>query len=151
MKQTDPIVEYRIRVLSIGLIVSWLGLIVVGIWAITAEDIDWTAIGTLLGVVFVTLVIVSVAPWRTLMRKGIADWFLLPWTFIMMGTILILELSRNERPSGIGFLIVTFFAAATLRKNSSLVAVGVIATAGYGFALYEWAGIESASPLLSFL
>ena len=148
---TDPIVEYRIRVLSIGLIVSWLGLIVVGIWAITAEDIDWTIIGTLLGVVFVTLVIVSVAPWRTLMRKGIADWFLIPWSFIMMGTILILELSRSERPSGIGFLIVTFFAAATLRRNSSLIAVGVIATAGYGFALYEWAGIESVSPLLSFL
>lgn len=151
MTQTDPIVEYRIRVLSIGLIVSWLGLIVVGIWALTADDLDWTVIGTVLGVVFVTLVIVSLAPWRTMMRSGIADWFLIAWSFIMMGTILILELSRSERPSGIGFLIVTFFAAATLMRNSSLIAVGIIATVAYGFALYDWAGIESASPLLSFL
>ena len=151
MNETDPIIEYRIRVLSTGLIVSWLGLIVVGSWALTADDIDWTITGTLLGGVFVTLVIVSLAPWRTMMRSGIADWFLIAWSFIMMGTILILELSRVERPSGIGFLIVTFFAAATLMRNSSLIAVGVIATVAYGSALYDWAGIESASPLLSFL
>jgi len=151
VNETDPIIEYRIRVLSTGLIVSWLGLIVVGSWALTADDIDWTITGTLLGGVFVTLVIVSLAPWRTMMRSGIADWFLIAWSFIMMGTILILELSRVERPSGIGFLIVTFFAAATLMRNSSLIAVGVIATVAYGSALYDWAGIESASPLLSFL
>ena len=151
MSQTDPIIEYRIRVLSTGLIVSWFGLVLVGIWAATADDIDWTVTGIVLGIVFVTLVIVTLAPWRTMMRSGIADWFIVAWSVITMATILILELTRPGRPSGVGFIIVTFFAAATLTRNSPLIAVGVIATIAYGFSLYEWAGLESASPILSFL
>ena len=52
--QTDPIIEYRIRVLSTGLIVSWFGLLLAAIGAATAEDVNWSVTGTALGVMFVT-------------------------------------------------------------------------------------------------
>ncbi|MDJ0791317.1 MAG: ATP-binding protein [Acidimicrobiia bacterium] len=154
--QTDPIIEYRIRVLSTGLIVSWFGLLLAAIGAATAEDVNWSVTGTALGVMFVTLVIVTFAPWRTMMRSGVADWFLVIWSVITIIMVLLFELSRDDRPSGMGFLIVTFFAAATLLRTSALVGVGFVATLAYGYALFEsteleYTSIESASPVLSFL
>lgn len=151
MNETDPIIEYRIRVLSTGLIVSWFGLILLGIWALTSDKVEWAVRGTVLGILVVGLIIVTIAPWRTMMRSGLADWVLLAWSIIAILAILLFELERSDRPSGIGFLIVTFFAAATLMRASGLLAVGFAATFAYGFALFEYAGIESASTVLSFL
>jgi signal transduction histidine kinase len=69
--------------------------------------------------------------------------------------VLLFELSRDDRPSGMGVLIVTFFAAATPLRTTALVGVGVVATVAYGYALFEsaelYASLESASPVLSFL
>ena len=37
MERTDPIIDYRLRVILTGLIVSWFGLIVLAIWAVTSD------------------------------------------------------------------------------------------------------------------
>ena len=156
VNQTDPIIEYRIRVLSTGLIVSWFGLALAVVGVVTAENVNWSVAGTALGVMLATLLIVTFAPWRTMMRTEVADWFLVVWSIITIIMILLFDLNRADRPSAMGFLIVTFFAAATLLRTTALIGVGVVATFAYGYALFEsaelaYASLETASPMLSFL
>jgi len=85
----------------------------------------------------VGLVLLTIAPWRRMLASGVGDWVLLTWNVIALVTILLYEVSRPESPADLGFLLITFFAAATLIPNRALIVVGVISTAAYGFALVE--------------
>ncbi len=154
MEQTEPIIEYRIRVLTTGLIVSWLGLAVFGIWGFTESSLSGPTLIALLAVSAVGLVILTFAPWRTMMRSGIADWVLLAWSLIALSAIEVFELTTTTRPSGIAFILITFFAAATLMASPALVLVGVATVAGYTVALLDHGGLDGlglAVNLLAFV
>jgi signal transduction histidine kinase len=154
VEQTEPIIEYRIRVLTTGLIVSWLGLAVFGIWGFTESALPGPTLIALLAVSAVGLVILTFAPWRTMMRSGIADWVLLAWSLIALSAIEVFELTTTTRPSGIAFILITFFAAATLMASPALVLVGVATVAGYTVALLDHGGLDGlglAVNLLAFV
>jgi signal transduction histidine kinase len=154
VEQTEPIIEYRIRVVTTGLIVSWLGLAVFGIWGFTESAASRPTLIGVLAVSFVGLMILTFAPWRTMMRSGIADWVLLAWSVIALAAIVLFELTTTARPSGIAFLLVTFFAAATLMASPALVLVGVASAGAYGAALIDHGGLDSVGlsvKLLAFI
>ena len=151
MERTDPIIDYRLRVILTGLIVSWFGLIVLGIWAITDDAYSVVAAVAILVSMAIGLLIVTFAPWRRLLESGFGDWILLAWTVIALAAILAFELGREQPPSGIGFLLMTFFAAATLMRNGALLAVGITATIAYGFAIVEYGSDDLQSVLVNFL
>ena len=142
MDRTDPIIEYRIRVIATGLIVSWLGLAALAIWAFTSADFETVPLAVALGAVFIGLVILSVAPWRTMLASGVGNWVLLMWSLITLMGIVVFEAAREGRPAAISFLLVTFFAAATLLPNGAMLAVAIASTVTYGLAIYDEGGFE---------
>lgn len=137
MEQTQPIIDYRIRVITTGLIVSWLGLVLLGIWSVTRSDLGMVATIVMLAALAIGLVLLTIAPWRRMLGSSLGDWVLLAWNVIALATILLYEVSRPESPADLGFLLITFFAAATLIPNRALIVIGVTSTAAYGFALLE--------------
>lgn len=145
--QADPIIEYRIRVIATGLIVSWFGLIAITIWIVTTTTLPVATQAIVLGGFFVGLVILSVAPWRTMLDSGIGDWVLLAWSIITLLAVLMFEITRQGAPAGVSFLLVTLFAAATLMPNTALLAVGIVSTLLYTIALVDDAGIDGLDSL----
>lgn len=151
MDRTDPIVDYRLRVITTGLIVSWFGLAVFVIWTITSGVFSVTLMSVLISVFAIGLLIVTLAPWRRLIDSGIADWMLLAWTVIILMAVFVVETSTEETPAGTGFLLITFFAAATLMRNGALLAVGIASTLAYAFAVFEVSGVESVPSAVNAL
>lgn len=151
MDRTDPIVEYRIRVIGTGLIVSWLAFAAASIWIFTSGDFDTVPLAVATGSVFAGLVIVSIAPWRTMLASGIGDWVLLAWCSITLLGILVIEAARDGSPAAIGFLLVTFFAAATLLPNGAMLTVAIGSTVIYGAAVYEEFGIDGLTGSIDLL
>jgi signal transduction histidine kinase len=145
--QADPILEYRIRVIATGLIVSWFGLIAIAIWSITTTNLPVATQAVVLGSFLVGLVILSVAPWRTMLQSGIGDWVLLAWSIITLLAVMTFEITREGAPAGVSFLLVTLFAAATLMPNAALLAVGIVSTLLYAIALVDDAGPDGLDGL----
>lgn len=153
MDRSDPIIEYRVRVIATGLIISWFGLIAVAVWSFTSVDLDPVPRITILSAFTVGLIILSIAPWRTMLASGVGDWVILAWSVITLLAVLLFESSREGAPSSISFLLVVFFAAATLVPNAAMLSVGVASTAMYGIAVYDesgLSGIASSVNLLAF-
>ena len=155
MQGNDPIIDYRIRVVTTGLIISWFGLIVFAIWSMTVDAVSGIYLWTFLGGLLVALILITITPWRSMIRSGTAEWVLLAWSLAMLASVIVFETARrDEVASGIGFLLVTFFAAATLMPNSSLLAVGIASTVAYGASLFGTADITDApvaGALLAYL
>jgi signal transduction histidine kinase len=151
VEQTQPIIDYRIRVITTGLIVSWLGLVLLGIWSVAESDLGTITTVVMLAALAVGMVLLTIAPWRRLLTSGIGDWVLLAWNIIGLAAILLYEVSRPESPADLGFLLVIFFAAATLVPNRALIIVGFTSTAAYGFAILEASETPTAAGGASIL
>lgn len=142
MQGTDPIAEYRIRVITTGLIVTWLGFVLFSVWAFAFHDS--TAVAAIeVGSAFIGLVLLTIAPWRRLLGSGLADTALMVWCVLALMGLLAFELGSPSTPTGLGLLIVVFFAAATLMSNLSLIVVGLIATVTHAIALLTLEGADT--------
>lgn len=139
VERTDPIIEYRSRVITIGLIISWLGFVLFSIWVFVSHDSTLVAAGEV-GALFVGLVLLTIAPWRRFTESGLADVMLVAWCVLALLALLVFEMATDSVPTGIGFLIVVFFAAATLMANVGLVTVGIAATIINLIALLDYDG-----------
>jgi len=151
MEQTQPIIDYRIRVITTGLIVSWLGMVLFAIWSVAESDLGVVGLVVVLSALFIGLVLLTIAPWRRLLDSQLGDWFLVIWSVIALAVILFFEVLRPESPGDLGFVLVTFFAAATLIPNRPLIAIGIASTTAYGVALVETGPIDAASSGASML
>lgn len=149
MDRDDPIIEYRIRVIATGLIVSWFGFVAGTIWSLTSADPDIVSLSIALGALFVGLVLLSIAPWRTMLASGIGNWVLLAWSVVTLVALVVFEAMRGGAPSPISFLLVTFFAAATLLPSGAMLAVAIASTATYGVALYDEFGVEGLTESIT--
>jgi signal transduction histidine kinase len=83
--------------------------------------------------------------------SGIADWLILGWCLAALLAQLAIELRGGHVPSGIGFLLVPFFAAATAVAIPVLIVVEVASLSAYWVALGESTGYFSASAGTSLL
>jgi signal transduction histidine kinase len=142
----DLIIDYRIRVIHTGLIISWLSIIMFTLWAISIDIANVAAIATIVGSFAAGLLILTFAPWRTMLASSVADWTILLWTFGALLGVLIYETTSTGTPSGIGFLLIMFFAAATLIPNSSMITVGIGITIGFGTVILS-SDLTSTSEL----
>lgn len=138
----DLIIDYRIRVIHTGLIVSWFGMVMFLIWVLSLDAVIDLAVTTMLGGFAVGLLIVTLAPWRTMLTSGVGDWTILIWSVAALLPIILYETSTIEDPNGIGLLLVIFFAAATLIPSRALITLGIGATVAFGAAVYGAGDIE---------
>jgi signal transduction histidine kinase len=143
----DLVIDYRIRVIHTGLIVSWLGIITFTIWALSLDSVNKLGIVIIVGAYVAGLLIVTFAPWRTMLASSIADWTILVWTFGALIAVLIFETTSTGTPSGIGFLLIMFFAAATLIPDRAMITVGIGTTVGFGAVLLA-AGLDAPSEFI---
>ncbi|GMR02690.1 MAG: hypothetical protein BMS9Abin20_1036 [Acidimicrobiia bacterium] len=139
----DLIIDYRVRVITTGLIVSWLGFIIFALWTLSLDVIDTTATILALGGFLAGLLILTFAPWRSLLVSHVGNWLLVVWSIAATLAIYMLEINRAGQPSGIGFLLVVFFAAATLVPDRTLITIGAISSVAYAAVVITANGFET--------
>lgn len=127
-----------------GLIVSWLAMIMLVIWALSTELVNGAATVVIIGSLTVGLLIVTFAPWRTMVTSSVSDWTILAWIVAALLAVLMHETASTGTPNGIGFLLILFFAAATLIPNTAMIAVGISTTIAFS-AVILTSGITSPS------
>jgi signal transduction histidine kinase len=145
------VIEYRARVIRIGLIVSWLAVGIFIVWGITRSTENRAAVVVVATALVAALILLSLTPWRRAFVSGIADWLILGWCLAALLAQLAIELRGGHVPSGIGFLLVPFFAAATAVAIPVLIVVEVASLSAYWVALGESTGYFSASAGTSLL
>lgn len=144
-------IDYRIRVIRTGLIVSWLGMIALTLWALSLESVNEFAVVVALGSFAVGLLIVTFAPWRAMLTSQVSDWTILVWIFAALLAVLIYETTSMGTPNGTGFLLVLFFAAATLIPTRAMITVAVGTTITYSAAVLTSGVTEASSFVGAFL
>jgi K+-sensing histidine kinase KdpD len=147
----DLMIDYRIRVIRTGLIVSWLGMIALTLWALSLESVNEFAVVVALGSFAVGLLIVTFAPWRAMLTSQVSDWTILVWIFAALLAVLIYETTSTGTPNGTGFLLVLFFAAATLIPTRAMITVAVGTTITYSAAVLTSGVTEASSFVGAFL
>ena len=132
-----------------GLIVSWLAMLMFTVWALSLEPTNGIAVATVLGGFAAGLVILTFAPWRTMLTSPVADWTILLWAIAALLAVLTYETVSAGTPNGIGFLLVLFFAAATLIPNRSVITLGIGITIAFGASVIS-AGVTELTTFSGF-
>lgn len=133
------------------MIVSWLAVGIFIVWGITRSTENRAAVVVVATALVAALIVLSLTPWRRAFASGIADWLILGWCLAALLAQLAIELRGGHVPSGIGFLLVPFFAAATAVAIPVLIVVEVASLSAYWVALGESTGYFSASAGTSLL
>ncbi len=145
MADRDLIVDYRIRVIHAGLIVSWFGMIIFLLWVLTlGVSIDF-AVMTMVGGFAVGLVIITFAPWRTMLESSVGDWTILIWSVAALLMVILYETASIDVPNGISIILVIFFAAATLIPNRAVITLGIAASILFGAAIHAASDVASTT------
>lgn len=137
--------DYRVRVINTGLIVSWLALAIFAIWALSTDDGSRTTDVIAVGGLFIGLVALTVIPWRRTLTSAVADWLIVTWTFGALAAQLFVTVQGAGQSAAIGFLLVSFFAAAAAVRTPALVVINVGAVLAYWFSLGQTIGYASSS------
>ncbi|MFV2001297.1 MAG: GAF domain-containing protein, partial [Acidimicrobiia bacterium] len=145
MGERDLIIDYRVRVITTGLVVSWFGFVIFALWILSLEDVDTAATIIALGGFLFGLVILTFAPWRSLLASRLGDWLLVVWTVAAILAVMMFEVRRALQPNGIGFLLITFFAAATLVPNRTLITIGGISGVAYAATVVAANGFDTVA------
>jgi signal transduction histidine kinase len=138
-------IDYRVRVINTGLILSWFGFIAFGLWAISVDDPDRTSELAITAALGVALIVLTLIPWRRTFDSPITDWLVAVWCIGALLALMVVELSTTTIPSAIGFLMVPFFAAATAIAIQPVLAVGAGSVLAYLVTLAESTGYVSAT------
>lgn len=152
LTERNMIVDYRIRVIHAGLIVSWVALLLFLFWVMSL-DIFRDA-GAVLGGFTAGLVILTLAPWRSMLTSSVGDWAILMWSAAALMAVIIHEVTLGGQTNGVGFLLVLFFATATLLPDRALITLGVatiITFSGTVFAASNVTVTVLAELLLPFI
>jgi signal transduction histidine kinase len=145
----DLIIDFRARVIHTGLIISWLAMLMFTVWALSLDATSGIAVATMLGGFAAGLLILTFAPWRTMLTSSIADWTILLWAVAALLAVLTYETVSEGTPNGIGFLLVLFFAAATLIPNRSVITLGIGVTIAFGASVIA-AGVTELTTFAGF-
>ncbi len=152
LTERNMIVGYRIRVIHAGLIVSWVALLLFLFWVMSL-DIFRDA-GAVLGGFTAGLVILTLAPWRSMLTSSVGDWAILMWSAAALMAVMIHKVTLGGQTNGVGFLLVLFFATATLLPDRALITLGVatiITFSGTVFAANNVTVTVLAELLLPFI
>ena len=138
-------IDYRVRVVHTGLIVSWLALAIFTVWTFSIEGDDRTSSLIVFGGLFGGLVVLTFTPWRRAMSSLVADLLIITWSFGAFAAQVFVAHLWTDQSSAIGFLLVSFFAAAAAVRTAPLIIINVGAIISYWLALAESTGFASSS------
>ncbi|RLE15748.1 MAG: hypothetical protein DRJ28_03350, partial [Actinobacteria bacterium] len=145
MTDRDLIVDYRIRVIHAGLIVSWFAMIMYLLWVLSHDQVIDLAVTTMLIGFTVGLLIITFSPWRTMLTSNVGDWTILAWSVAALIMVIFYETATIDEPNGVSLILVIFFAAATLIPNRAVITLGIAACIAFGTAIYGAGDIDFAT------
>lgn len=145
MTDRDLIVDYRIRVIHAGLIVSWFAMIMYLLWVLSHDQVIDLAVTTMLIGFTVGLLIITFSPWRTMLTSNVGDWTILAWSVAALIMVIFYETATIDEPNGVSLILVIFFAAATLIPNRAVITLGIAACIAFGAAIYGAGDIDFAT------
>lgn len=146
--------DYRVRVINAGLIVSWVALGIFSVWALSLDQASRTSGLIVAGGMFIALLVLTVTPWHRRLASPIADWLIVAWSLGALVAQVFVTTRGGTDISAIGFLLVSFIAAATAMKTVPLIVVNVGAVICYWFSLGESNGFSTsatATRMLAFV
>jgi K+-sensing histidine kinase KdpD len=146
--------DYRVRVINAGLIVSWLALGIFLVWALSLDQESQTSGLIVAAGLFIALLVLTVTPWPRTLASPIADWLIVAWSLGALAAQVFVTTRGGTEVSAIGFLLVSFVAAATAMRTVPLIVVNVAAAVSYWFSLGESHGYTTsatATRMLAFV
>lgn len=123
--------DYRLKVVRLGLVVSWvaLGAYVIGEWRDSSLD-DAEVLTTVL-TIGGGLLLLSIAPWKRLLLSSLGDSFLVLWSVLAVGGIIAGHELRDGGPVPEAYLAVVVFFAAALVAPYLLALIGALGLGGF--------------------
>jgi signal transduction histidine kinase len=135
MADRDPFIDYRVRVVRLGLGASWLALAAFAYTGWRNAGLDDATVYMPLSILGGGALIVSVIPWRRLLATRWSDHVVLFWCGLAVaGTLVVQGLSAGEATAA-AFLAPVVFASAILVSPIVLLLVSGLALIGYVTAL----------------
>ena len=144
-------IDYRLRVINTGLVVSWFGLIVFIAWSVSLDEASRSTEYIIAAALGLALIVLTFMPWRRTLGSWIADWLIAVWCIAALLAQMVVQLSSASIPSAVGLLIIPFFAAATAIAIQPVITVGVASVIAYWVILGESTGYVTASSSTSLL
>lgn len=145
---TDPLLDYRIRVIRIGLVLSFAALAIIGAVLLGQPERRTPATVGVLVLCTVAVVVLTVAPWRRMLKSGTADLVLGLWGMIAVLAVVLVETTNPGPPNAIGFLMVTIFTAATLTSTGFLFLIAALALSGYGYVVIDQGDMATGTAVI---
>ncbi len=131
MGESHLFTEYRMKVISFGLIVSWLTLTVHVIMSVRRSDITDSPVLYPLIAMVAALVVLTAVPWRRALDDALGDSFLLLWCVGAILAVLVGAGSGTNEAIAVAFLGIAVFASAALVKPLIQTLVATAALTGY--------------------
>jgi signal transduction histidine kinase len=137
--------DYRVRVIRTGLIVSWLAAGLFAIWALSIDEPLRNSGLVATAGILVGLIALSLTPWKRVATSSLSDWLIVAWCFGAFAALVFVAVRGSTTPSAVGFLLVSFFAAAAAVETVPLIAINVGSVLAYWLALGDSFGFMTSA------
>ena len=132
-----PPIRHRIRAVYIALLLSWVAYVVVAVSRAEAGTSFWSGTFPLFGI---ALVILTIAPWGTVLRSVVADLVILFWATLIIMAVLIL--GEQSDSSIVAIALLGAIVLPTVISLRGLYVAGVaLAATGAFFAITSAANV----------
>ncbi len=128
---------HRLRVVYVGLAISWVLLAVLVVEAARQGVLDELRVGGPVAALAVGAVVVSALPWRRLATRLLGDVVVVLWAGGLVAGLIAANGVRNAPPLLAAFAGVVVFAAAMLLPPSLLAVVTAVTAGGYLLAVSD--------------
>ena len=135
MSERDLFIDYRLRVIALGLVASWIALGAFAVLRARDHGITDEAVLFPLSGMGPALIVLTLVPWRKILAIRLADGLILVWCCGAIVGMLLTDGFRAGDAVVAAFLATVVFASAVLVTPIVVAVVGTAATAGYVAAL----------------
>lgn len=145
LSNRDLIIDYRIRVIQTGLVVSWIAMAMFALWVFTPDAGPNVGNTVMVGAFVVGLLIVTLSPWRSMLESNVGDRVILTWSTAALLVVIAYETGSAGDPNGVSLLLVLFFAAAILLPNRSIITLGIGAAIAFSASVVSAGDVGMAT------
>ena len=138
MTERAVFLGYRVRVVRIGLLVSWVAYAAMVLWTIVFADESEAPNALVLVGAGGALLLLTITPWRRVLSGPIGEWLITAWAGIALIGLVAAESARAGQPSAVGFLLVIVVCGTLLLPEGLLLLITGAAFAGYALAIWQW-------------
>ena len=138
MKERAVFLDYRVRVVRIGLLASWAAFAALVVWTVAFARESQRPDVAVLALAAGGLVLLTITPWRSALSGRIGDALIAAWAGVAIGGVVIAEHARDGQPTAVGFLLIVVVCGVLLLPDAWLLAITGLSFAGYALSVWQW-------------